>query len=107
MFGIGTSEIILIFTVALVVFGPSKIPEIARVLAKATRMFQEASRELHRQLEMSEWDKDFHTPSKKESETSSSEVVPSYHNEASTYQSPYDYGSAESQTKHRSLYKQP
>jgi TatA/E family protein of Tat protein translocase len=42
--------------VVLVVFGPQRIPEIARLLAKATKMFQEASREIQRQLEVSEWE---------------------------------------------------
>ncbi len=54
MLGIGTSELIVLLGVALMVFGPQKLPELARLLAKATKMFNDASREIQRQLEMSE-----------------------------------------------------
>lgn len=54
MLGIGTSELVVLMGVALMVFGPQKLPELARLLAKATKMFNEASREIQRQLEMSE-----------------------------------------------------
>jgi sec-independent protein translocase protein TatB len=40
MFGIGTSELIIIFLVALIVLGPKKLPEIARTLAKVLREFR-------------------------------------------------------------------
>ncbi|NEQ33726.1 MAG: TatA/E family twin arginine-targeting protein translocase [Leptolyngbya sp. SIO4C5] len=45
IFGIGLPEMALIFIVALLVFGPKKLPEIGRSLGKAIRGFQEASRE--------------------------------------------------------------
>ena len=35
----------VIFTIALLVFGPKKLPEIGRGIGKAIRGFQEASRE--------------------------------------------------------------
>lgn len=54
MLGIGTSELIVLLGVALMVFGPQKLPELARLLAQATKMFNDASREIQRQLEMSE-----------------------------------------------------
>jgi sec-independent protein translocase protein TatA len=44
-FGIGLPEMGLIMVVALLVFGPKKLPEIGRSLGKAIRGFQEASRE--------------------------------------------------------------
>jgi sec-independent protein translocase protein TatA len=44
-FGIGLPETIVILTVALLVFGPKKLPEIGRSLGKAIRGFQEASGE--------------------------------------------------------------
>ena len=97
MFGIGTSELILIFAVALIVFGPNKIPEIARLVAKAMRMFQDASHELQRQLEMSEWDKHLDMEPKKKSEPASSEQISSIPSDSSAYQSPYQYDSSASQ----------
>ena len=45
VFGIGLPEMILILVVALLVFGPKKLPEIGRSLGKAIRGFQEASKE--------------------------------------------------------------
>lgn len=45
VFGIGLPEMALILVIALLVFGPKKLPEIGRSLGKAIRGFQEASRE--------------------------------------------------------------
>lgn len=45
IFGIGLPEMGLILLIALLVFGPKKLPEIGRSLGKALRGFQEASRE--------------------------------------------------------------
>lgn len=45
IFGIGLPEMALIMTVALLIFGPKKLPEIGRSMGKAIRSFQEASRE--------------------------------------------------------------
>jgi sec-independent protein translocase protein TatA len=45
IFGIGLPEMAVIFTIALLVFGPKKLPEIGRSLGKAIRGFQDASRD--------------------------------------------------------------
>ena len=45
IFGIGLPEMILIMVVALLIFGPKKLPEIGRSLGKTIRSFQDASRE--------------------------------------------------------------
>ncbi|HSF73903.1 MAG TPA: TatA/E family twin arginine-targeting protein translocase, partial [Microcoleus sp.] len=44
IFGIGLPEMAVIFTIALLVFGPKKLPEIGRSMGKAIRGFQDASR---------------------------------------------------------------
>ena len=46
MFGIGMSEAVLILAVALLVFGPDKLPEVARMLAKGMKELRKASDEL-------------------------------------------------------------
>lgn len=45
IFGIGLPEMGLIMVVALLVFGPKKLPEIGRSLGKALKGFQDASKE--------------------------------------------------------------
>ncbi|MBD2444625.1 TatA/E family twin arginine-targeting protein translocase [Dolichospermum sp. FACHB-1091] len=45
IFGIGLPEMAVIMVVALLIFGPKKLPEIGRSLGKTIRSFQEASNE--------------------------------------------------------------
>lgn len=45
VFGIGLPEMAIIFIVALLVFGPKKLPEVGRSLGKALRGFQDATKE--------------------------------------------------------------
>ena len=45
MGGIGTSELLVIAVVALILFGPSKIPEFARNLGRAVNMFKKGLKE--------------------------------------------------------------
>lgn len=42
MFGIGFPELIVILVIALVVFGPGKLPELGNALGKGIRDFQRA-----------------------------------------------------------------
>ena len=42
MFGIGFPELIVIMVIALVVFGPGKLPEIGRALGKGMRDFKKS-----------------------------------------------------------------
>ena len=50
VFGIGLPEMVLILVIALLVFGPKKLPEIGRSLGKAIRGFQEASKEFENEF---------------------------------------------------------
>lgn len=42
MFNVGMSEMVLVFIVALIVFGPDKLPEIARALGKSINEIKKA-----------------------------------------------------------------
>lgn len=48
---IGTTELILILFVVLLLFGARKIPELARGLGKGIREFKDASREVQKEIE--------------------------------------------------------
>jgi sec-independent protein translocase protein TatB len=52
MFGIGTTELIVILVVALLVLGPKKLPEIAKSLGKAMGEFRRMSTDVKRTIEM-------------------------------------------------------
>jgi sec-independent protein translocase protein TatA len=51
VFGIGLPEMAIIFVVALLIFGPKKLPEIGRTFGKTLRSFQDASREFQEEFE--------------------------------------------------------
>jgi sec-independent protein translocase protein TatB len=46
MFGIGMTELLVILAVALIVFGPTRLPELARSLGRAMGEFRRASTDL-------------------------------------------------------------
>jgi sec-independent protein translocase protein TatA len=50
VFGIGLPEMLLILVVALLIFGPKKLPEIGRSLGKAIRGFQDASKDFENEF---------------------------------------------------------
>lgn len=53
MFGkIGLTELVVIFAVVLLVFGPSKLPQIGSAIGKGIREFKSASRGLKEELEV-------------------------------------------------------
>lgn len=51
IFGLGTTELILILLVVLLLFGAKKIPDLARGLGSGIREFKDASREIKREID--------------------------------------------------------
>lgn len=51
MGSVGIPELIIIFTIALIVFGPRKLPELGKSLGKSIAEFKRASNELRNTLD--------------------------------------------------------
>lgn len=51
MFGIGMQEMILILAVALIVVGPKRLPEIAKMIGKAMGEFRKATSDLKESID--------------------------------------------------------
>ena len=54
MFGIGMPELIIILVIALIVIGPSKLPDLAKALGKGMREFRKATQEIKESLDLDE-----------------------------------------------------
>ena len=52
MFGIGTTELMIILVIALIVIGPKKLPEIARTLGKGFAEFKRMSNDVKRTVDL-------------------------------------------------------
>lgn len=51
MFNIGIPELLIIAAIALIVFGPNKLPELAKAFGKAMREFKKATEEVKESFE--------------------------------------------------------
>jgi TatA/E family protein of Tat protein translocase len=56
MFGIGTTELIIIMFIILLIFGAKKLPELAQGLGKGIREFKKASNDIQEELSMNQQD---------------------------------------------------
>lgn len=52
MFGIGTTELLVILFIILLVFGSKKLPELAQGLGKGIREFKKATNEIQDELDL-------------------------------------------------------
>jgi len=50
VFGMGGSELLVLFVIILLIFGPSQIPKMARGLGQAMREFRKAQREINDEI---------------------------------------------------------
>ena len=51
IFGVGIPEIAVIFVLALLIFGPKKLPELGRSIGKTLKSLQQASVEFQKEIE--------------------------------------------------------
>ncbi len=82
MFDIGLQEMLVIGVIALLVFGPSRLPELGRMVGRAMREFRRASDEFRSTVEtnlnLNESDPVIHpTPSTPEPATTTTPALPS------------------------------
>ena len=73
MFGIGIQELAIIFVVALLIFGPKRLPEFARSLGKGLAEFRRASSDLRQSFSL---DVDAPPPPRPEEDPRTSETEP-------------------------------
>lgn len=81
---LGTQEMIVIFLLALLLFGPKKLPELGRTAAKALAEFRRASNDLKQQFE-----REMHAIEKETQPLK--EVAQSYQNELNSYNYDHSY----------------
>ncbi|HEX2090223.1 MAG TPA: twin-arginine translocase TatA/TatE family subunit [Actinomycetota bacterium] len=70
MFNIGPTELIIILVLALIVFGPTRLPEIGRSIGRSLREFRRASDEIRSEIER-DLDDEPPRPTQNQSETPS------------------------------------
>jgi sec-independent protein translocase protein TatA len=74
MFGIGTTELLVILFIILLVFGSKKLPELAKGLGKGINEFKRASQDIQSELDINApLKEDKVDNSKKEDDTPKSE----------------------------------
>lgn len=52
MFNIGPTELIVVLVIALIVFGPRRLPEVGRTVGRSLREFRKASQDLKDELSL-------------------------------------------------------
>lgn len=50
MLGLGPTELIIILVIALIIFGPSRLPEIGRTIGKAINAFKKSSQDIEAEV---------------------------------------------------------
>ncbi len=50
MFGLGPTELIFIIAIALIIFGPRRLPEMGKAIGKAIREFKKVTQEVEGEI---------------------------------------------------------
>jgi sec-independent protein translocase protein TatA len=86
MFGLGLPELIVIFVIALLIFGPKKLPDLGRSVGRAMAEFKKASEDFQETMreEMKEVEKTAQLDELKKIEQQITKVEPTPAQEAET-----------------------
>jgi sec-independent protein translocase protein TatB len=76
MFGIGGTELFIILVIALIVLGPNKLPDLAKMLGKAMGELQRATSDLKREIDISGEHKNDSVAPKSDEKNNETENVP-------------------------------
>jgi TatA/E family protein of Tat protein translocase len=93
--GLGMPEVVLILVIALIVFGPRKLPELGKSLGQAMSQFRKASDEFKRT-----WEQEVELDKVRKSDTNYSSNQDSHYHSDSGYgtESDFNYGAGSSNT---------
>jgi len=69
MFGLGTSEILVILLIALLILGPKEIPKVARTIGRGIRELQRAKDDLSKTIDFEMNEEEYESHSKKREES--------------------------------------
>ncbi len=73
---LGFSELLIIFVIALVIFGPSKLPELGKGLGRGIKEFKKATQSLEEEVSQAVKDMDKATEPKNNSPTPVQNAIP-------------------------------
>jgi TatA/E family protein of Tat protein translocase len=65
---LGWSELLIIFFIILIIFGPRKLPEVAEAMGKSIQKFKRASKDARKEIETGLDDSDNEKNEKKDAE---------------------------------------
>jgi sec-independent protein translocase protein TatA len=94
VFNVGPAEILVILLIALIVFGPKRLPEIGKTVGKGLREFRQATQEVKDELSLNLSDEDDEPEPSSSTPPKTDGSSPSPNGEAGTAGSPQVPGEA-------------
>lgn len=93
--GLGMPEVVLILVIALIVFGPRKLPELGKSLGQAMQQFRRASEDFKRT-----WEQEVELDNVRKTSTAAGDSSHDY-NSSHNYNDPYNPYGSETDSSHQ------